>query len=33
MIEVVTRSKVRLAKLHNLRDRVGKEAATVKTIR
>lgn len=32
-IEVVTRGKVRRAKLHYLRDRVGKEAVTVKTIR
>ena len=32
-IEVVTRGKVRRAKLNYLRDRVGKEAVTVKTIR
>ncbi|MBO5683406.1 MAG: 50S ribosomal protein L19 [Akkermansia sp.] len=32
-MEVVTRSKVRRAKLHYLRDRVGKEVVTVKTIR
>ena len=32
-IEVVTRGKVRRAKLHYLRSRVGKEAVTVKTIR
>ena len=32
-IEVVTRGKVRRAKLHYLRDRVGKEAVTVKTVR
>ncbi len=32
-IEVVTRGKVRRAKLHYLRERVGKEAVTVKTIR
>ncbi len=32
-IEVVTRGKVRRAKLYYLRERVGKEAVTVKTIR
>ena len=32
-IEVVTCGKVRRAKLNYLRDRVGKEAVTVKTIR
>ena len=32
-IEVVTRGKVRRAKLNYLRERVGKEAVTVKTIR
>ena len=32
-IEVVTRGKVRRAKLHYLRDRVGKEAVTMKAIR
>ncbi len=32
-IEVVTRGKVRRAKLHYLRNRVGKEAVTVKTAR
>ncbi len=32
-IEIVTRGKVRRAKLHYLRSRVGKEAVTVKTIR
>lgn len=32
-IEVVTRGKVRRAKLNYLRDRVGKEAVTVKTAR
>ncbi len=32
-IEVVTRGMVRRAKLNYLRDRVGKEAVTVKTIR
>lgn len=32
-IDVVTRGKVRRAKLNYLRDRVGKEAVTVKTIR
>ncbi len=32
-IEVVSRGKVRRAKLNYLRDRVGKEAVTVKTAR
>ena len=32
-IEVVTRGKVRRAKLNYLRERVGNEAVTVKTIR
>ncbi|HIX88926.1 MAG TPA: 50S ribosomal protein L19 [Candidatus Akkermansia intestinavium] len=32
-IEVVNRGKVRRAKLHYLRDRVGKEAVTVKSAR
>ena len=32
-IEVVTRGKVRRAKLNYLRERVGKDAVTVKTIR
>ncbi len=32
-VEIVTRGKVRRAKLHYLRSRVGKEAMTVKTIR
>ena len=32
-IEVAIRGKVRRAKLHYLRDRVGKEAVTVKTAR
>ena len=32
-IEVMTRGKVRRAKLNYLRERVGKEAVTVKTIR
>ena len=32
-IEVVNRGKVRRAKLHYLRDRVGKEAVTVKAAR
>ena len=32
-VEVVTRGKVRRAKLNYLRERVGKEAVTVKTIR
>ena len=32
-VEVVTRGKVRRAKLNYLRDRVGKEAVTVKAAR